>query len=271
MKPADNDLFLPYLEKWSLVPDGARIVTPSSQLLPVTWHNRPAMLKIAHDAEERFGGLVMKWWQGDGAAKVYEADEDALLIERATGNRSVMRMALGGEDDEATRIMCRTVARLHAPRAAPMPDLRPLEHWFQELDAAASRHGGILLRSAETARLLLADPREIGPLHGDIHHDNILDFEARGWLAIDPKRVYGERCFDYANMLCNPDLPTVASPGRLQRQLAVICAETGRDAKRLLQWTLAFAGLSAAWFLSDGIDPGSDRQVAEIAAAELDG
>jgi hypothetical protein len=49
-------------------------------------------------------------------------------------------------------------------------------------------------------------------LHGDIHHDNILDFGRRGWLAIDPKRLFGERGFDYANLFCNPDLSDPSHP-----------------------------------------------------------
>ena len=66
-------------------------------------------------------------------------------------------------------------------------------------------------------------------LHGDIHHDNILDFGKRGWLAIDPKRLQGERGFDYANLFCNPDLadpsrPIAASPGRFARRLEIVGA-----------------------------------------------
>lgn len=30
-------------------------------------------------------------------------------------------------------------------------------------------------------------------LHGDLHHGNVLDFGASGWLAIDPKGLKGER------------------------------------------------------------------------------
>jgi type IV secretion system protein VirD4 len=36
---------------------------------------------------------------------------------------------------------------------------------------------------------LLAEPRDVGVLHGDLHHDNVLDFGARGWLAIDPNDI----------------------------------------------------------------------------------
>ncbi len=62
------------------------------------------------------------------------------------------------------------------------------------------------------ARSLLAAQREVGALHGDIHHGNILDFgPERGWLAIDPNRLCGDRAFDYANLFCNPD---IADPSR---------------------------------------------------------
>jgi streptomycin 6-kinase len=37
----------------------------------------------------------------------------------------------------------------------------------------------------------------------------------------------------------------------------------------LLQWTLAFTGLSAAWILGDGDEPDLDLAVGELAAMEL--
>jgi streptomycin 6-kinase len=46
--------------------------------------------------------------------------------------------------------------------------------------------GGVLTKSATAARDLLAVPQNVAPLHGDIHHGNILDGDERGWLAIDP-------------------------------------------------------------------------------------
>ena len=264
-------MFGPYLDRWALTPDGEPIITHSSRLLPVLWQDKPAMLKIAVGAEEKFGGLLMQWWDGQGAAKVYAHVDGALLLERATGKHSLLTMAMNGEDDEASRIICRTVEKLHAPRGKPLPDLVPLDRWFRELAPAGRRHGGILAGCSAIADALLAAPREIRVLHGDIHHDNILDFGERGWLAIDPKRLHGERGFDYANTLCNPDLPTVTTGGRLQRQLSVVSAQAGIEPKRLVRWIIAYAGLSAAWFLGDGVSPKNTLTVAEIALTELGG
>ncbi|NTG46536.1 3'-kinase [Agrobacterium rhizogenes] len=265
-------MFESYLKRWSLTPDGKPIITHSSHLLPVIWHDKPAMLKVALNIDEKFGNRVLRWWEGDGAAYVYQHDDDAALLERATGPGSLLTMAMDGADDEASRIMCRTAAKLHAPRLAELPsDLVPLDRWFHELEPAARANGGMLATCAEVARGLLADQRDVTVLHGDIHHENILDFGPRGWLAIDPKRVHGERGFDFANTFCNPELPIVTAPGRLQKQLPIVCAEAALEPKRLLQWIIAYAGLSATWFLSDGDTKNaeSDFTVARIALAEL--
>ena len=147
--------------------------------------------------------------------------------------------------------------------------------WFNALEPASQAHGGILKQSAEVARLLLADPRDGVVLHGDIHHDNVLDFGKRGWLAIDPKRIHGERGFDYANIFTNPDLadptrPVAIDPAIFERRLEIVVAESGLDRRRLLRWILAWCGLSAAWYLSDGDPAFTDLCVAELAAKELD-
>ncbi len=123
--------------------------------------------------------------------------------------------------------------------------------------------------AAETARYLLATSREIVILHGDIHHGNILDFGLRGWLAIDPKGLKGERSFDYANLFCNPDCRTATAQGRLSRRASIVAQVAGLERRRLLQWVLSYAGLSAAWSINDGEPPETALTVAELAAAEL--
>lgn len=265
-----------YLRRWQLTPDGDPIQTHSSRLLPVRRGSEPAMIKISHVVEERRGPHIMRWWDGDGAARVLEFDGDAVLLERATGTRSLNTMAKAGDDDGATRILCAAVARLHEPRSASLPEqLIPLTIWFQELAPAAERFGGILRLSDVIARELLAEPRDQVPLHGDIHHDNILDFDERGWLAIDPKGLYGERGFDYGNIFTNPidsDLPTEF--GQLQRRLEIITEAAGMERERMLRWIVAWCGLSAAWILLDGAGVDGEAaqalEVARIAARELD-
>ena len=263
-------MFTDYITRWNLTPDGDPIVTHSSRLLPVQHHGTPAMLKVATEAEEKRGSLLMSWWIGKGAARVLAQDSDALLLERAMGDRSLAEYTRTGRDDEATRILCAAIATLHAHDAEPPPYLVALTPWFSDLWPAAETHGGILARSADTVRELLAHPRDVVVLHGDIHHDNILDFGERGWLAIDPKGLLGERGFDYANLFCNPETDIeVTAPDRFRRRLAIVTEASGIKRERLLQWILAWTGLSAAWWLSDRVHPAIDFRIAELAAREL--
>jgi len=262
-------MFNKYLERWKLTPDGDPIVTPTSRLLPVRWNGAQAMLKIAVLDEERRGGLLMVWWNGKGAARVLAHTEDAILLERAERGPSLAYDARNGADDEASRVMCAVLAQLHTPRDPPSPALIPLTEWFRPLGPAAEIHGGILRVAAESAADLLAAPRDVVVLHGDMHHENVLKFGSRGWLAIDPKGLVGERGFDYANIFCNPDSETANMPGRLARQTRVVAEAAGLERSRLLAWILAWAGLSAAFGLEDGASDSFTLRIAELAAAEL--
>ncbi|MEF2073649.1 aminoglycoside phosphotransferase family protein [Consotaella aegiceratis] len=264
-----------YIRRWELVPDGEEIVTASSRLMPVLRRGDPAMLKLALIDEERRGVALMEWWGGAGAAAVLATGEGAVLLERATGPRSLIRMAYDGQDEEACRILCATAARLHAPRPRPKPaDLVPLPVWFRDLAPAAERHGGIFARSADAARLLFSTQKDVVVLHGDIHHGNVLDFGPRGWLAIDPKSLIGERGFDFANIFPNPYVaepgrPVDIDPDRFRARVAVVAKAADLERRRLLLWILAWSGLSAAWSRPDASDPPLTLQVAELAAAEL--
>jgi streptomycin 6-kinase len=262
-------MFEKYLKRWNLTIDGDPFSSHSAHLLPVRHRGVPAILKISSEAEEQAGSVVMAWWRGDGAAPVLAHDGEALLLVRAQGSASLGQMVKEGRDDDATRILCATASRLHAPRSEPLPTLVPLTQWFTALCCGAARYGRIFEHSARTAGELLGAPCDVTILHGDIHHDNVLDFGQLGWLAIDPKGLYGERAFDYANIFCNPDGESALAPGIFARRVDCVADAVSIDRRRLLQWVLAWAGLSTAWILEDGGHAGSTLEVGRLAASAL--
>lgn len=227
------------------------------------------MLKLAREAEEQRGNALMAWWDGRGSAPVLARKGQALLMTRAQGARSLTAMAMAGDDDAATRILCRVAARLHACPGKPPFELVPLAEWFAPLTAAGSQGNAIIDLAAAIALELLESEIEPAVLHGDVHHANVLDFGGAKWLAIDPKGLFGERTFDFVNMLRNPDPELAGEQGRVERQASLIAIEAKLDHKRLLRWLLAFSGLSAIWLLGDGDEPALDMRMAEIAAAQL--
>lgn len=272
--------FEPWLARWHLVPDGTPFRTHASRLLPVLQGGAPAMLKLPEAEDERLGYRLLAWWGGDGAARlIAQAGEgSAMLIERATGPVSLSAMARSGAkgDDEATAILCDAIAGLQKPRGTAPTGLIPLDIWFKDLFPTAAKHGGLLARAATEANALLPAQQDILPLHADLHHDNVLDFESRGWLAIDPKSVIGDRAFEYTILFCDPDLadlePAVAvAPGAFERRLEIVLAKSGLERQRLLRWIIAWCGLSASWFLEDD-DPLAEINLTILgkAAAALD-
>ncbi|MCD1632262.1 phosphotransferase [Martelella mediterranea] len=249
-------MFEALLAEWQLSPAGAPIVTATGALLPVLRNGRPAMLKRFTDPEEAIGAALLKWWDGDRAARILAEADNAILMERATGSVSLTALSLSDEDDRACRQICATAARLHAHRPAPLPALTPLDRYFRALLEATPGEHPFLDRASDEARRLLDEPRDLRPLHGDLHHGNILDFGDRGFLAIDPKGLYGERAFDFANVFCNPDIDVpdaviARDQSRFDRRLDIIAAAADLDRTRLLRWTIAWCGLSAVWFLRD--------------------
>ena len=264
-------VFDPWLERWGLTPDGAPISGTWASLLPVRRGGEPAMLKAAMTREEKHGLDLLAWYHGDGAVKILERGDKAILMERAVGERSLKAMARAGEDDAALAVLCAAAKRLHASRHALPPDsLFPLAERFKPLEAAASAHGGVLARCWTEALNLLATARETRPLHGDLWHDNVRDDRARGWLAIDPMGFLGERTYDYAVMVTNPDFPDVAAlPERIRRRAAFVARTADLDPVRLMRCIMVDAGLYALWSISEGHEPRA-LAIAEIAAGMLD-
>ncbi|QBH96515.1 3'-kinase [Limnobaculum zhutongyuii] len=261
--------FRDYITLWQLTEDGEPFHTHSSWLQRVYSGNRLAMLKIPLSAEERRGSRLMVWWNGQGAAQVLKQDDNAMLLEYLSGDQSLVEMAIGGQDDRATRIICQVTNRLHAQPIPSDSELVSLPEWFKSLFLAAKHQGGIFSRAESIASRLLSQPQDIRMLHGDIHHGNILDAGERGWLVIDPKGLSGERGFDFANIFCNPRADIATNVQQFARRLEIVSEVANIKRSRLLAWIISWSALSAAWFIEEGENPETPLAVATLALDEL--
>lgn len=251
----------PYRDLWRLVPQGDAFETHSSYLQPVLIGGRPAMLKLPKTDDEAHGPSALAYFAGRGAVALLAQDGMAHVTERAVDGHDLVAMC-GTDDDGALSIICDVLGALHAPRLTPSPVLIPLRTRFRTLFRMRSDHA-LFERAALLAEMLLADPRDERALHGDMHHENVVFDAARGWLAIDPKGVFGERLYDYANALMNP-VGRACEPGRLERQAAIVSERTGAPLLRVLQFTVAHTALGTAWWIEDG-HPEADLSALERA------
>jgi len=271
MKTEAEKLINRYIHLWNLIPDGELFSTNSSVLQPVMYKGEKSILKIPFVSEEKTGNKLMAQWNGSGAAKVFKWDENAILMERITGDYSLIDMLYNGQDDDATEIICGIAYLLHHNKQEAFPELIPLDRWFKDLFSSAVKYGGVITDCANLASELLSNQKDIAILHGDLHHMNVLHSSDRGWLAIDPKGLVGERTFDYVNIVCNPNKEIALAEGRMIRQIEVISNYTGINCRHLLKWTAAWAGLSAVWFLDNNMNADIPLGIAKLALKELEG
>lgn len=262
------------MARWGLTPDGDAFETRYGNVLsPVRLGDgRPAMLKLIASEDEQPGIAALDYFGGRGAAALLAADGDAALMERLAGPDLV---ALAQEDDDcATHILCDVLAALHAPRNASAPEgLHDLRRRFRALERMAARtdlstRAGRLLRGGwETARALLAAAAPARVLHGDLHHENVMGDGAGAWRAIDPKGVWGDPGYDYANIFLNPIAAPDLAVARVAARAQIVAARRGVSAAHVLSWAEAHAMLSASWTLEEGGEPAWAWDVAERARA----
>ncbi|MGX5841377.1 aminoglycoside phosphotransferase family protein [Mesorhizobium sp. ArgA1] len=229
-------------------------------------------LKPFDDVEDELRGEhYLAWRRGEGAVRLYGRDGHRMLLEYA-GDTLLAEVLDKDGDNAATAIAAEVMARLFSPskHSAP-PDLQPLRTRFASLfkKAMADRDAAepsLYVKAAAIADRLLDAPHAVAPLHGDLHHDNILH-GARGWLAIDPKGVLGDPGFDAANMLYNPlerdDL--CLDPERIANMAEIFGKTLGQTPAAILDHGITWGCLSAAWHHEDknAVDENRELSVAE--------
>jgi len=218
------------------------------------------------------GADFMEWRNGIGCIRLIARSGNMLLMEHA-GKVTLRDHMEAHGDMEATRIAAEVLKEYHRPSDTPPPaSLMPLDRYFASLfrKAEEDRLAGIgssFVEAAAMAETLLADQRDVKPLHGDLHHENIM-FGPRGWLIIDPAALIGDATLDVANMFSNPlDRHDLTRDEERIAAMANIFTETlGRDIRTILRYAFAYGCLSAAWHEEDGNAQDRDDELAVAAA-----
>jgi streptomycin 6-kinase len=268
-----------YLQKWQLSDARLLAQTATSHVYTVQYKGVTVVLKLLtpiglHD--EYAGAIALECFAGQGAVRLFHSDDEAHLMEYIDGT-DLLPMVENGDDEQATVIIAEVLNKIHsAYQGKPPVGLWTLKRRFQSLFSRAKQDEqagivSIFRRAAPFVQSLLENPQEERVLHGDIHHWNIRHHAKRGWLAFDPKGLYGERTFDAANTLCNPMTmrKLVTDEARLLRNAENLAEHLHIELWRLLSFTFAYACLGVAWSLEDDDDPYPTLTVAEILEAHI--
>jgi streptomycin 6-kinase len=249
------------LARWDLTVDGPPMHGVCALVVPV---RRPsgqaAVLKVTwpHD-EARHEALALRLWDGDGAVRLFDHDDDAwaLLLERLDPAVTLRHVPI----DEALTVVTGLIKRLDRPAPPAVRHLRDnAARWVHELP---EENEGLV--PSELVEQAVAYCRELGPAAGnhlvneDLHYDNVLRGDREPWLVIDPKPIAGDREFGLIPLLWNRFDDVMAAGG-----LAAITEAAGLDLPLARKWT--FVRAVDNWLYS-GEDHWLGAACARIAAA----
>lgn len=244
------------MERWSLSDAEPVSETPTSWVLRVASNGGTRGLKLLkpYGFDEINGARLMQWWGGNGAAAIEAIDGHDVLMEWLEGTTLAdMVRADNSRDAAATEVLCTIVARLHRKRTTALPELWPLDHWMRQL-----RESDLAFLPTDTRPLwqraqamltdLLATTTERVPLHGDLHHENVIG-SGSDWRVIDPKGLIGDPHYEAANIFRNPHgaEELALRPGRINRLADTFERQLGWKARRVMQWAAVHSAISAIW------------------------
>lgn len=216
--------------------------------------------QLKPDGLHELSGIdFLDWRQGHGSVRLLDRLRTCCLLEDA-GTLMLKDYRLERGEDAANSVILSVLSEMHSISADIPPDsLVPLRRHFQSLFARASKEDNTDLSAALTYSACIADEllsfqTDIRPLHGDLHHENIVSGSERGWLAIDPQGLLGDPAYDVANVFGNPDgaFAEIIDPRRIIRLLGLFAPAIGCDREKILRYAIAHAGLSICWSLEGG-------------------
>jgi streptomycin 6-kinase len=219
------------IEQWSLTPEEV-VDTGYSLVIPAG----DTVLKInLPDEESEHEAEALRRWNGVGAVRLLARDDErrALLIERLRPGRRLWDLP----DGKATEIAAGLLEQLWIRADRPFRRLENMASgWVEELPTR-----GLDRKLVDRAVSFLRDAgptqRESVLLHQDFHGANVLD-SARGWLAIDPKPLVGEREFDTASLIRDR---RPATKRQMEHRLDYLVDRLGLDRERTRGWAIAHA------------------------------
>ncbi|MDN3509684.1 MAG: aminoglycoside phosphotransferase family protein [Candidatus Neptunochlamydia sp.] len=219
-------------------------------------NDKPIILKIGMNSKALAKeASCLKAFTKHAAAEVIAYDNNIIIMQRSVPG-STLKDHFPDNDEEATKILCASIKELHKASIPENHNFYHLSELFKALDQELDIPDKILTKAKHLRDELLSTTTKEVLLHGDLHHDNILQ-NGDGWLVIDPKGFIGDPAFEPAAYLCNP-IPELLHEDNAKQIVSdriKLCAEKlGLPEQRITDWLYAKSVLCWAWSLDDNLD-----------------
>lgn len=227
--------------------------------------HQPIILKLSLD----INGLkkeanALNAFANFGAVKILAQQDGMLLLEQAIPGIS-LKSYFPTKENEAIRIVCNVIRKLHQAPFTKL-DFPNIKNWLKALDKDRNIPTHYLKKARELRDKLLQASIQPVLLHGDLHHDNILQ-NGNDWIVIDPKGVIGDSSYEIAAFIRNPlpELLDLEHAGKIINNRVTKFAKILDLKPQLIRdWGFIQSVLAWVWALEDNCDTNPFEKLTEI-------
>lgn len=235
-------------------------------------YRKSVIIKICLTAElfdQEYTALHYFAGQGSVACLDAHSEYNALLLEFIEPGKS-LKSLWPAHDEQAVMITVQVIAALHTKTIADKYHKKTVADWmriFTDMhDTFFKEHS---VRAQKWAHELLATQSDCYFLHGDLHHENILQGPQNIWKSIDPHGIVGDLAYEVGAFIRNP-FPEIIqyqdSKTIIEQRIRLFSAQLSLDVERVLKWSYVQSVLAACWALQDNQQDACKKwiQVAEL-------
>ena len=168
------------IRTWHIVVDH-QLETDRAVLVFGRQDDRGVVLKVIKaEGDEWRADRIQAAFDGRGAARVYDQSDGAVLLERAMPGHSLVSLVARGDDEQATRILARTIREMASAAALTHDvDVPTVADWAISFETYAKSGDRMLppalvSEAAATYSDLAGSQGPVRLLHGDLHHENVI-------------------------------------------------------------------------------------------------
>ncbi len=231
--------------------------TRTSEIYKVVWNHQACVIKLLNKngmIYEVDSVALFQSNQSGAYVSLLKHFKNVLVLQYLDGEK-LSRVVHKGLDTYSNEVIARLVKLSLETQANKFvgPSLRDR---FKSLFDQENTDIAHLQRAIPLADKLLSSQAQAVQLHGDLHHDNIMNDSKTSWKMIDPQPCYGDLAYTFANLFYNPDDLTslVETRERIEAMAKFFANFFGINKEKLLQYAYIHGALSVAWSLEDNHD-----------------
>jgi len=234
-----------------------------------TESHQKVVLKIGFDKnliESEKKSLM--FFNGEGAVGLIDFNDEynAILIEQAIPGYA-LKSIYPDQFEVAICAYSETIHKLHNKKLPVLHSFPYISDWLKAIDEANKDKlpRNLMEKAIKLKNKLLNTISNEKLLHGDLHHDNILQ-QGNEWVVIDPKGVVGDiefeaAAFDFITIseLANQDAKEI-----MYSRIEQVARKSNLKYQRLIDWTYVRLILMSVWMIEDNGEPTRPIKMAEL-------